>query len=138
MGITTEAGALLDNHPRLKNKALLLDIAIVNPCIGSNLGNAARHVGRPCYPFDSHSMPLVLVTNDTYYDNLWSDATKGAHSLLELLAEALSTLRFPPCVLYNTILFSRSFGLASTEPILCCLRFFLLAPGSSQFPTSRL
>ena len=81
MGITTEAGALLDNHPRLENKALLLDIAIVNPCVGSNLGNAARHVGRPCYPFDSHSMPLVLVTNDTYYENLWSDATKGAHSL---------------------------------------------------------
>ena len=24
----------------------LLDIAIVNPCVGSNLGNAARHVGK--------------------------------------------------------------------------------------------
>ena len=47
MAITTEAGALFDNHPRLKNKALLLDIAIiVNPCAGSNLGNAARHVGK--------------------------------------------------------------------------------------------
>ena len=45
MGITTEAGSLFDNHPRLKNKALLLDITIVNPCAGSNLGNAARHVG---------------------------------------------------------------------------------------------
>ena len=45
MDITTEAGALFDNHPRLKNKALLLDITIVNPCAGSNLGNAARHVG---------------------------------------------------------------------------------------------
>ena len=45
--ITTEAGALFDNHPRLKNKALLLDITIiVNPCAGSNLGNAARHVGK--------------------------------------------------------------------------------------------
>ena len=32
MDITTEAGALFDNHPRRKNKALLLDIAIVNPC----------------------------------------------------------------------------------------------------------
>ena len=30
----------------LKNKALLLDITIVNPCTGSNLGNAARHVGK--------------------------------------------------------------------------------------------
>ena len=45
MDITTEAGALFDNHPRLKNKALLLDINIVNPCAGSNLGNAARHLG---------------------------------------------------------------------------------------------
>ena len=46
MDITTEAGALFDNHPRHKNKALLLDITIVNPCAGSNLGNAARHVGK--------------------------------------------------------------------------------------------
>ena len=46
MDITTEAGAISDNHPRLKNKALLLDITIVNPCAGSNLGNAARHVGK--------------------------------------------------------------------------------------------
>ena len=46
MDITTEAGALFDNHPRLKNKALLLDITIVNPCAGSNLGNAVRHVGK--------------------------------------------------------------------------------------------
>ena len=46
MDITTETGALFDKHPRLKNKALLLDITIVNPCAGSNLGNAARHVGK--------------------------------------------------------------------------------------------
>ena len=44
MDITTEAGALFDNHPRLKNKALLLDITIVNPCAGSDMGKAARHV----------------------------------------------------------------------------------------------
>ena len=31
MDITTETGALFDNHPRLKNKALLLDINIVKP-----------------------------------------------------------------------------------------------------------
>ena len=37
-------GGTFDNHPRLKNKALLFDITIVNPCAGSNLGNAARHV----------------------------------------------------------------------------------------------
>ena len=46
MDITTEAGALFDNHPRLKNKALLLDSTIVNPCAGSNLGNETRHVGK--------------------------------------------------------------------------------------------
>ena len=46
MYITTEAGALFDNHPRLKNKALLLDITIIILCAGSNLGNAARHVGK--------------------------------------------------------------------------------------------
>ena len=46
MDITTEAGALFGNHPRLKSKAFLLDITIVNPCAGSNLGNAARHVGK--------------------------------------------------------------------------------------------
>ena len=46
MDIATEAGALFDNHPRLKNKAILLDITIVNPCTVSNLGNAARHVGK--------------------------------------------------------------------------------------------
>ena len=31
MHITTEAGALFDTHPRLKNKALLLDTSIVYP-----------------------------------------------------------------------------------------------------------
>ena len=46
MDITTKAGVLFDNHPRLKYKALLLDITIVNPCPGSNLGNAARHAGK--------------------------------------------------------------------------------------------
>ena len=40
-----EAEALFDTHSRLKNKALLLDITIVNPCAGSNLGNVARHAG---------------------------------------------------------------------------------------------
>ena len=44
MDITTQAGALFDNHLRLNNKVLLLDITIVNPCAGSNLRNAARHV----------------------------------------------------------------------------------------------
>ena len=46
MGITTEAGAFFDNHPRLKKNPLLLDITIVNPCAGSNLGNTAHHAGK--------------------------------------------------------------------------------------------
>ena len=46
MDITTEVGALFDNHPRLKNKVLLLHITIVNPCAGSYLGNAAHHLGK--------------------------------------------------------------------------------------------
>ena len=46
MDITTEAGALFDNHPRLENKEFLLDITIVNPRAGSNLGYSARHVGK--------------------------------------------------------------------------------------------
>ena len=45
MNITTDTEALF-NHPRLRNKALLLDITIVNPCAGFNLENAARHVGK--------------------------------------------------------------------------------------------
>ena len=44
MDITTEAGVLFDNHPRLKSEALPLDITIVNPCADSNLRNAARHI----------------------------------------------------------------------------------------------
>ena len=46
MDVTTETGSLSDSHPRLKSKALLLDITIVNPFAGSNLGNTSRHVGR--------------------------------------------------------------------------------------------
>ena len=46
MNIITEAGALGENHPQLKNKVLLLYITIVNLCAGFNLGNAARHAGK--------------------------------------------------------------------------------------------
>ena len=46
MSIMTEEGALFDNHPLLRNKALLLDITIVNPCAGANLKIVARHVGK--------------------------------------------------------------------------------------------
>ena len=78
MDVTTEAGALFDNHPRLKNKALLLDITIVNPCAGSNLGNAASHVEkhladaferkennyRGSFPTTYSPLPLAMSTCD--------------------------------------------------------------------------
>ena len=46
MDTTTEAEALFDSHPRRKDKALLLDITIINPCASSNLENSARHAGK--------------------------------------------------------------------------------------------
>ena len=92
MDITTEAGALFDNHPRLKNKALLLDITIVNPCASSNLGNAARHVGkhladaverkknkhRGSFPATYSLLPLAMQT----YGEVGSDV----HALIKELA----------------------------------------------------
>ena len=92
MDITTEAGALFDNHPRLKNKALLLDIAIVNPCAGSNLGNAACHVGkhladaveqktnkyRGSFPATYSLLPLAIST--------CGDVGSHVHALIKELA----------------------------------------------------
>ena len=92
MDITTEAGALFDNHPRHKNKALLLDITIVNPCAGSNLGNAARHVGkhladaverkknkyRGSFPATYSLLPLVMST--------CGDVGSDVHALIKELA----------------------------------------------------
>ena len=76
MDITTETGVLFGNHTRLKNKALLLDITIVNPDAGSNLRNAACHVGkhladaverkkskyRGSFPATYSLLPLVMST----------------------------------------------------------------------------
>ena len=90
--ITTEAGALFDNHPRPKNEALLLDITIVNPCAGSNLGNAARHVGkhlanaverkknkyRGSFPATYSLLPLAMST--------CGDVGSDVHSLIKELA----------------------------------------------------
>ena len=90
--ITTEAGALFDNHPRLKNEALLLDITIVNPCAGSNLGNAARHVGkhladaverkknkyRGSFPATYSLLPLAMST--------YGDVGSDVHALIKELA----------------------------------------------------
>ena len=92
MDITTEATALFDNHPRLKNKALLLDITIVNPCAGSNLGNAARHVGkhvadavermkneiRGSFPATYSLLPLAMST--------CGEAGSDVHALIKELA----------------------------------------------------
>ena len=92
MDITTEAGALFGNHPRLKNKALLLDITIVNPCAGSNLGNAARHVGkhvadaderkknkyRGSFPATYSLLPLAMST--------CCDVGSDVHALIKELA----------------------------------------------------
>ena len=77
MGITTEAGALFDNHPRLKNKALLLDITIINLCTDSNLGNAARHVGKPRRRSRAEEtqvlglVPRYLLPPSSRYVDLW-------------------------------------------------------------------
>ena len=92
IGITTEAGVLFDNHPRLKDEALLLDITIVNPCAGSNLGNAARHVGkhladaierkknkyRGSFPATYSLLPLAMST--------CSDVGSDVHALIKELA----------------------------------------------------
>ena len=78
MDITTEAGALFDNHPGLMSKALLLDITIVNPCAGSNLRNAARHVGKKTCRRSraeekqvSGLVPRYLLPPSSRYVDLW-------------------------------------------------------------------
>ena len=92
MDITTEAGALFDNHLRLKNKALLFDITIVNPCAGSNLGNAARHVRkhladaverkknmyRGAFPATYSLLPLVM--------SICGEVGSDVHALIKELA----------------------------------------------------
>ena len=92
MDITTEAGELFDNRPRLKNKALLLDITIVDPCAGSNLENVARHVGkhladaverkknkyRGSFPATYSLLPLAMST--------CGDVGSDVHALIKELA----------------------------------------------------
>ena len=50
MGVTAGArggGRLLfGSHPRRKDKVLLLDITIVNPCVSTSLVNDARRAGK--------------------------------------------------------------------------------------------
>ena len=92
MDITTEAGALFDNHPRLKKKALLLGITIINPCAGSNLENAVCHVGkhladaverkknkyRGSFPATYSLLPIAMST--------CGDVDSDVHALIEELA----------------------------------------------------
>ena len=92
MDITTEAGAPFDKHPRFKSKGLLLDITIVNPCAGSNLGNAALHVGkhladaverkknehRGSFPATYFLLPLAMST--------WGEVGSDVHALIKELA----------------------------------------------------
>ena len=92
MDTTLEAGALFDNHPRLKHKALLLDVAIVNPCAGSNLENAARHVGK-------HLADAVEWKTNKFWRSLaatysllplalstWGEVGSDVHALIKELA----------------------------------------------------
>ena len=79
-------------HTHTHNKALLLDITIVNPCAGSNLGNAARHVGkhladaverkknryRGSFPATYSLLPLAMST--------CGDVGSDVHALIKELA----------------------------------------------------
>ena len=92
MEIRTNASELFDNHPRLKNKVILLDIVIVNPCASSNLENATRHVGkhladaaerkkkkyRGSFPVIYSLPPLAMST--------CSEVGSGVHNLIKELA----------------------------------------------------
>lgn len=42
MDVTTEAETLFGSNPRHRDKAVLLDLTIVNPCVRINLENAVR------------------------------------------------------------------------------------------------
>ena len=70
--IITEVGALFDNHPRCKNKALLLDITTVNLCASSNLENTACQAGKH------------LVDAVEWKKNKYRGSFPATHSLLSL------------------------------------------------------
>ena len=66
--------------------------------------------------------------NDTCYENLWSNATKGTHSLY-LYKSYLSP---------EHLVLPRLSGLAATEPTLSFLHFFRFPPMPPPFPARRL
>ena len=96
---------------------------------------------RPCYP--SHSMPLALVLpredqgriNGTSNKNLWSDATKGTHSLY---LHRVSSASLPACLLSYPL--DRLSGSAvATGPSFSYLRLFVFPtffaqPSLLRFP----
>ena len=90
MDITTEAGALFDNHSRLKNKTLLLGTTIVNPCAGYNLGSAARHVGK-------HLADAV-----EWKKNKYRGSFPATYSLLPLVQTCMPSSRSSPSDGYST------------------------------------
>ena len=79
-------------HTRRKSKGLLLHNTIVNPCAGSNLENAARHVGkhladaverkknkyRGSFPATYSLLPLAMST--------CGDVGSDVHALIKELA----------------------------------------------------
>ena len=74
--------------------------------------------------------------NDTYYENLRSDATKGTHSLFlysSYLTPGYFVLSSPA-----SLLFSRLFGLAATKPTLSCLRSFSFLSSLSDIASTTL
>ena len=84
MDITTEAGALFDNHPRRKNGAPLLDINMFDTCASSNVENAVRHARkhladaverkknkyRGSFPATYSLVPLAMSTCDEVSSNV--------------------------------------------------------------------
>ena len=100
----------------------------------------------------AQSSPVILVIichshrssqgriNDTYYENLSSDATNGTHSVYlyssylipEFLCAPSPPPPPPPLLPCHSILFSRLSGLAATEPTLSCLLYVFFL--STQVP----
>ena len=85
-----------------------------------------------CHP--SHSLPLALTINDIYYENLCSDATKGAHSLY-LYTFYLSL----ECLMLPSLLACYSLDYLVRQLLLnclSCLRLSLFPPSLARFPTT--
>lgn len=67
--MAAKVGAFFGGNRRHKDKALLLDLIKVNPCVSTNLANAARHRRRSraeyrgSFPF---TYPLLHLAMSTY------------------------------------------------------------------------